>query len=76
MSLRDFKISNRNTDVYEAVKSHLDEEAVYYHETPNGLEITVSDSESDLFGNQAKALADVIDASGGDTSRVRQRNGW
>ena len=46
MSLRDFKVSSKNADVYEAVKNHLDEEAVYYHETPDGLEIMVSDDKT------------------------------
>lgn len=76
MSLRDFKVSNQNTDVYDAVRTHLDEEGTYYHETEDGLEIMVSDDENDLFGNQARRVADVIDFNGGNTSGIRQRNGW
>lgn len=76
MSLRDFKLSNRNEEVYDSVRAHLDEEAIYYHETEDGLEIMVSDDESGLFGNQARRVADVIDSNGGNTSGIRQRNGW
>lgn len=76
MSLRDFKVSNRDENVYGAVKAHLDAEAVYYHETANGLEVMLNTDEDGLFGNQARGLADVIDANGGDTSGIRQRNGW